>query len=29
MNTEKINQYLDDGGVAIIPGFQGVSKNIS
>jgi aspartate kinase len=27
MHAEKINKYLDDGGVAIIPGFQGVSKN--
>ena len=27
MSVEKINKYLDDGGVAIIPGFQGVSKN--
>ena len=27
MRVEKINEYLDDGGVAIIPGFQGVSKN--
>ena len=26
MNIEKINKYLDDGGVAIIPGFQGISK---
>ena len=26
MNTEKINQFLDDNGVAIIPGFQGISK---
>ncbi len=27
MNIEKINQYLDEGGVAIVPGFQGISKN--
>ena len=27
MNVEKINKYLDDKGVAIIPGFQGISKN--
>jgi aspartate kinase len=27
MNIEKINKFLDSGGVAIIPGFQGVSKN--
>jgi aspartate kinase len=27
MHVEKINKYLDDNGVAIIPGFQGVSKN--
>ncbi|MAH74301.1 MAG: aspartate kinase [Candidatus Pelagibacter sp.] len=27
MHIEKINKYLDDDGVAIIPGFQGVSKN--
>jgi len=27
MNVEKINLYLDDNGVAILPGFQGVSKN--
>ena len=26
MNIEKINKYLEDGGVAIIPGFQGISK---
>ena len=26
MHIEKINKYLDDGGVAIIPGFQGISK---
>ena len=24
MNIEKINEYLDQGGVAIIPGFQGI-----
>ena len=28
MNIEKINDYLNDGGVAIIPGFQGISKNL-
>ncbi len=27
MNIEKINNFLDDRGVAIIPGFQGISKN--
>ena len=27
MNIEKINNYLDEDGVAVIPGFQGVSKN--
>ena len=27
MHVEKINKYLDDNGVAIIPGFQGISKN--
>ena len=27
MNVEKINKYLDENGVAIIPGFQGISKN--
>ena len=26
MGVEKINNYLAEGGVAIIPGFQGVSK---
>ena len=26
MNVEKINKYLDEKGVAIIPGFQGISK---
>ena len=26
MNIEKINEYLDQGGVAIIPGFQGISS---
>ena len=26
MNVEKINDYLDEQGVAIIPGFQGISK---
>jgi len=28
MNIEKINDYLNDDGVAIIPGFQGISKNL-
>ena len=27
MNVDSIDKYLDDGGVAIIPGFQGISKN--
>ena len=27
IHIEKINKYLDEGGVAIIPGFQGISKN--
>ena len=27
MQIEKINKYLDNGGVAIIPGFQGISKS--
>ncbi len=27
MHVEKINQFLSNRGVAIIPGFQGVSKN--
>jgi aspartate kinase len=27
MNIEKINKYLEEDGVAIIPGFQGISKN--
>ena len=27
MNISKINKFLTEGGVAIIPGFQGVSKN--
>ena len=27
MNIEKINKYLDEGGVAIIPGFQGISSD--
>ena len=26
MNVEKINNYLEEGGVAVIPGFQGISK---
>ena len=27
INIEKINKFLDEDGVAIIPGFQGVAKN--
>ena len=27
MNVEKINSYLSEGGIAIIPGFQGISKD--
>ena len=27
MHIEKINNFLDENGIAIIPGFQGVSKN--
>ncbi len=27
IHIEKINKFLDDKGVAIIPGFQGISKN--
>ena len=27
MRVEKIDKYLDEGGVAVIPGFQGISKN--
>ena len=27
MKVEKINKYLEEGGVAIIPGFQGISAN--
>ena len=27
MHVEKINEYLNDGGVIVIPGFQGISKN--
>jgi aspartate kinase len=27
MHVENINKYLDDNGVAIIPGFQGITKN--
>ena len=26
ISTKKINEYLSDGGVAVIPGFQGISK---
>ena len=25
--TENVNKYLDSGGVAVIPGFQGISKS--
>ena len=28
MNIEKINDYIKHNGVAIIPGFQGISKNL-
>ncbi len=27
MNVEKINKFLDEDGVVVIPGFQGISKN--
>ena len=27
MHIEKINKFLDDKGIVIIPGFQGISKN--
>ena len=27
MSVEKINKYLEEGGVVILPGFQGISKN--
>ena len=27
INVEKINEYLDNDGVAILPGFQGISKD--
>ncbi len=27
MNVESINNYLSEGGIAVIPGFQGVSKS--
>ena len=27
MHVDKINNYLEDQGVVIIPGFQGISKN--
>ena len=27
MNIEKINEYLKEGGVAVIPGFQGISSS--
>ena len=26
INVEKINEYLDENGVAILPGFQGISQ---
>ena len=26
MNVESIDNYLSEGGVAVIPGFQGISK---
>ena len=28
INVEKINEYLNDDGVAVIPGFQGISKKL-
>ena len=27
MHVEKINKYLDKNGVAIVPGYQGISKH--
>ena len=27
MNVKGINNYLSEGGVAVIPGFQGISKS--
>ena len=27
MSVEKINKYLEENGVVILPGFQGISKN--
>ena len=27
MNVSQIEEYLSDGGVAVIPGFQGISSN--
>ncbi len=27
MNVEKINKYLDENGVVVLPGFQGISEN--
>ncbi len=27
MNVSKINDYLSDGGIAVIPGYQGISKS--
>jgi len=28
MHTDTINKFLDDEGVAVIPGFQGITKNL-
>ena len=28
INVEKINEYLNDDGVVVIPGFQGISKKL-
>ena len=27
MNVKKINEFLKNEGVAVVPGFQGISKN--
>ena len=27
IHVEDINKYLEDNGIAIVPGFQGISKN--
>ena len=27
ISTENVNKYLDSGGIAVIPGFQGISKS--